>query len=156
MPLHLSVRHRTHGSAGLLYLHRNYLAVALKAENPLGHQFGGSVLAAYRCATRMCFALRDLYRLHPGTVGCMWYFWSGIFSACVSLAHFPGVASTAQCHAYHYQIVLAAIPIMTPNCNLAQNALTNFKAACRLYGEGAAANGQPNTLVGTAPASGLP
>ena len=73
-----------YGGTDLLFLHRNYVAVALHSENPLSHKFGGSVLAAYRCATRMCFALRDLYRLHPKTVGGMWYFWSGIFSACVS------------------------------------------------------------------------
>ena len=68
----------------LLFLHRNYLAVALRAENPLAHQYSGSVLAAYRCATRLCSALRDFYRLHPNAVGRMWNFWSGVFSACVS------------------------------------------------------------------------
>lgn len=71
--------------AALLFLHRNYLAIALRDENPLAHKFCGSVLAAYRCSTRICFALRDLYRLHPRTVGSMWYFWSSIFSACVGL-----------------------------------------------------------------------
>lgn len=76
-----------YGNIDLLFLHRNYVAVALRSENALAHKFGGSVLAAYRCATRMCFALRDLYRLHPKTVGGMWYFWSGIFSACVRLHH---------------------------------------------------------------------
>ena len=68
----------------LLFLHRNYLAVALRAENPLAHQYSGSVLAAYRSATRLCSALRDFYRLYPNAVGRMWNFWSGVFSACVS------------------------------------------------------------------------
>ncbi|KIP10047.1 hypothetical protein PHLGIDRAFT_125875, partial [Phlebiopsis gigantea 11061_1 CR5-6] len=112
----------------LVFLHRNYLAVALHAENPLAHRYGDSVLAAYRCATRMCFALRDLYKLHPRIVSSMWYFWSGIFSSCV---------------------VLAAIPIMapgcrTPTCNLAQCALENLKQACLLYQEGAAVSPQIN------------
>ncbi|EKM49978.1 uncharacterized protein PHACADRAFT_213749 [Phanerochaete carnosa HHB-10118-sp] len=109
----------------LLFLHRNYVAVALHSGDPLAHKFGGSVLAVYRCATRMCFALRDLYKLHPRTISGMWHFWSGIFSAC---------------------IVLAAIPIVAPSCALAQNALTNFKAARRLFIEGAASCHNPNTV----------
>lgn len=36
---------------------------------------------------------------------------------------------------------------MRPNCTLAQNALTNFKAACRLYGEGAATCPQVSGVV---------
>ena len=80
--VYLSVPVLTRG-AGLVFLHRNYLAVALHAEDPLAHRYGDSVLAAYRCATRMCFALRDLYKLHPRIVSSMWYFWSGLFSSSV-------------------------------------------------------------------------
>ena len=69
----------------LLYLHRNYLAEAIRAEpdNPLSHRFGGSVMAAYRGAVRMCVTLRDLYRVHPVWTGRIWYFWSGVFSSSV-------------------------------------------------------------------------
>lgn len=45
------------------------------------------------------------------------------------------------------QIILAAIPIMKPQCSLAQSALMNFKAACRLYDEGAASVRHPNMVV---------
>ena len=73
----------------LLYLHRNYLAEALRVasqtENPLSHKFGGSVMAAYRSAVRMCVTLRDIYRIHPVWLGRVWHFWSGMFSSCVRL-----------------------------------------------------------------------
>lgn len=69
----------------LLCLHRNYLAEAIRAEpdDPLAHRFGGSVMAAYRGAVRMCVTLRDLYRVHPVWTGRIWYFWSGVFSSSV-------------------------------------------------------------------------
>ncbi|KAJ3527260.1 hypothetical protein NM688_g8153 [Phlebia brevispora] len=101
----------------LLFLHRNYFAEAIDTapENPLTHEFGQSVMAAYRSAVRMCVTLRDLYRVHPVWVSRIWYFWSGVFSSC---------------------IVLAAIVIKSPGCSIGQNALAELVTACNLFEEG--------------------
>lgn len=70
----------------LLYLHRSFFAVALRDDpnNPLEHRFGPSVVASYRSARRMCVALRGLYLVHAEPLSRFWYFWSCIFSSCVS------------------------------------------------------------------------
>lgn len=72
-------------SADLLYIHRSYFAQAIRqeSENPLRHIYAPSVLATYRSACRLISALRSVYVLHPQITGEVWFFWSGIFSACV-------------------------------------------------------------------------
>jgi hypothetical protein len=69
----------------LLYIHRSYFAQAIRqdSENPLRHIYAPSVLATYRSACRLISALRDVYALHPQFTGEVWFFWSGIYSACV-------------------------------------------------------------------------
>ena len=70
----------------LLFLHRNYFAIALTDErnDPLEHQFRGSILAVYNGAIRLSRALRDLSHIHPCFISKFWYLWSAMFSACVS------------------------------------------------------------------------
>lgn len=71
----------------LLYIHRSYFAQAIRqdSENPLRHPYAPSVLATYRSACRLISALRGLCVLHPQMTVQVWFFWSGIYSACVSL-----------------------------------------------------------------------
>ncbi|PSR72813.1 hypothetical protein PHLCEN_2v11310 [Hermanssonia centrifuga] len=112
----------------LLFLHRNYLAVAIKmqTQNPLAHKFGGSVIATFRSVSRMCLALKDLYYLHPKPISHIWLFWSGIFSACV---------------------VFSALVIKSPGCPLAEAALTEFSSACSLFEEGAEPCRHPKAML---------
>lgn len=74
-----------HSEKALFFLHRNYFAIALTEEgpNPLEHKYGGSILAVYHGAARLSVSLRELYHVHPAFVRKLWYFWSGLFSACV-------------------------------------------------------------------------
>lgn len=83
----------------LLYIHRTPFSQAIRAEpaDPLNHKFGPSVLATYRSATTFISTLRSLYAVHPNIAGQEWFFWSGVFSSCVSyrsLRFFPGLVET--------------------------------------------------------------
>lgn len=83
----------------LLYIHRTPFSQAIRAEpaDPLNHKFGPSVLATYRSATTFISTLRSLYAVHPNIAGQQWFFWSGVFSSCVSyrsLRFFPGLVET--------------------------------------------------------------
>ncbi|KAJ3528064.1 hypothetical protein NM688_g8044 [Phlebia brevispora] len=111
----------------LLFIHRNYLAVALRAEprNPVAHKFGGSVLAVFRSVLRLCSGLKDVYQLHPAVTSRVWFFWSGIFSACIALA---------------------AIVIVSPMCDLAETALKELRAASELFERGSAQCRHPKSL----------
>lgn len=74
----------------LLYIHRTSFAQAIRAEpaDPLNHKFGPSVLATYRSATTLISTLRSLYAVHQNMASEQWFFWSGVFSSCVSV-YFP-------------------------------------------------------------------
>lgn len=75
-----------HNSTDLLYIHRNSFAQAIRAEplDPLRHNYAPSVLATYRSACRLISGLKGLYGVHPRLCSRQWFFWSGIFSSCVS------------------------------------------------------------------------
>lgn len=59
---------------GLLYLHRSYLAKALREapKNPIGHKYSPSVIAAYRSARKLISILRGLYLAHPELTSITW------------------------------------------------------------------------------------
>ena len=84
-----SIIHHPHED--LLYIHRSYLAQAMRElpKDPLGHRFSASVMAAYRSSCRLISALRSCYTAYPKMTGRVWFFWSGVFSACVCGLHFP-------------------------------------------------------------------
>jgi hypothetical protein len=72
----------------LLYIHRSYFVQAIReaSANPLGHKYAASVLATYRSACRLITSLRGMYPNHPDIASRCWFFWSGIFSALVSVS----------------------------------------------------------------------
>jgi hypothetical protein len=72
----------------LLYIHRSKFAQATREmpQDPLQHSFAPSVLAIFRSATQMINSLKSLYALHSDAASQVWFFWSGIFSACVSIS----------------------------------------------------------------------
>ncbi|KAH7914825.1 fungal-specific transcription factor domain-containing protein [Hygrophoropsis aurantiaca] len=111
----------------LLYIHRSYFAQAIRGmpDNPLGHKYAPSVLAVYRSASRLISSLKGLYAVHPIPTSQQWFFWSGIFSAC---------------------IVLGALVIDSSRCSLAQNALQEFDQALVLYDQGSKSCRPPATL----------
>lgn len=71
----------------LLLIHRSSFAQAIRAEpmNPLQHKYGQSVVAVYKSAFRLIAGLKGLFDVHPYLCSRQWFFWSGIFSSCVSL-----------------------------------------------------------------------
>jgi hypothetical protein len=71
----------------LLYIHRSYFAQAIREDsaNPLRHKYAQSVLAVSRSAFRLITSLKGLYSVHPGLASRNWFFWSGVFSACVRM-----------------------------------------------------------------------
>ncbi|KAH7923981.1 hypothetical protein BV22DRAFT_1167136 [Leucogyrophana mollusca] len=111
----------------LLYIHRSYFAQAIRgaSDNPLAHKYAPSVLATYRSASRLISSLQGLYAIHPIPMGRQWFFWSGIFSAC---------------------IVLGALVVESPCCTLARNAIQELDQALVLYDEGSRYCRPPATL----------
>ena len=76
----------------LLYIHRRFVARAINLNRlePLKTKYGASVMAAYRSACLLLSALRSLHGRHPKTTYRQNFFWSGAFSACVSIPYcFP-------------------------------------------------------------------
>ncbi|KZP14746.1 hypothetical protein FIBSPDRAFT_921339 [Athelia psychrophila] len=98
----------------LLYIHRSYFARAIHEEplNPLKHKYGPSVMASYRSAYRMISGLRDLYDHGPEIAKQQRYFWSSLFSACVSFA---------------------ALIIESPGSSLAREAAPGLELAVRFF-----------------------
>ncbi|KAF7973756.1 hypothetical protein HWV62_14348 [Athelia sp. TMB] len=92
----------------------HYLLRAIRAEplNPLGHQFGPSVLAAYNSALRLLYGTRGLYTNHPEWAGRRWHHWTQNFSAIM---------------------VLGVLVIEAPECSLAREALTELEDAIPFY-----------------------
>ncbi|KAF7982882.1 hypothetical protein HWV62_25124 [Athelia sp. TMB] len=115
----------------LLYMHRSYLLRAIRAEplNPLGHQFGPSVLAAYNSALRLLYGTRGLYTNHPEWAGRRWHHWTQNFSAIM---------------------VLGVLVIEAPGCSLAQEALKELEDAIPFYEMGTRQCRPAFTMVGLA------
>jgi hypothetical protein len=138
----------------LLYIHRSYFALALKQQpdNPLQHAFAASVLATYRSATRLIASLRSVYNVHPRMTSTVWYFWSGVFSSCVSI--FPRRRHTPIDRKFMIpsQIVLGALVVESPKCTLALDALRELQAAIPFYDEGSRACRSHTTVVSALPA----
>ncbi|KZT27831.1 hypothetical protein NEOLEDRAFT_1059670 [Neolentinus lepideus HHB14362 ss-1] len=103
--------------SNLMYIHRSYFAQAIRSGsvNPLTHKYAESVAAAYRSALRLISSLRGLYPVHPTRARRVWFFWSNCFSAC---------------------IILGALIVEAPGCDLASNALQEFDQAYIFYEEG--------------------
>ncbi|KDQ61553.1 hypothetical protein JAAARDRAFT_704939 [Jaapia argillacea MUCL 33604] len=114
--------------SNLLYIHRSYFVQALrdKSGNPLAHKYAPSVLATYRSACRLITSLRGLYPIHPSLTSRIWFFWSGIFSAC---------------------IVLGALVVECPGCTLASNALQELNHTYSFYEEGSRLCRTPATMI---------
>lgn len=114
--------------SNLLYIHRSYFAQAIRqdSENPLRHPYAPSVLATYRSASRLISALKGLYGLHPQMAGQVWFFWSGIYSAC---------------------IVLGAFVVESPGCTLAGDTILELDLALPFYEEGSKSCRPPNSLA---------
>ncbi|THH13451.1 hypothetical protein EW146_g6764 [Bondarzewia mesenterica] len=112
----------------LLYIHRSYLAQAIRElpTDPLKHKYSSSVLAAYHSACRLISGLRSCYVAYPRMTGNVWFFWSGVFSAC---------------------IVLGAIVIVSPGSSLAQNSLAELDGGCAFYESGSSGCRPPSTLA---------
>lgn len=73
-------------SVDLLYIHRAYFVHVLqeKPQDPLQHRFGRSVNAVYNSAHRLITSLKDVYNVYPKVIKRSWFFWSGMYSSCVS------------------------------------------------------------------------
>ncbi|EPQ56450.1 hypothetical protein GLOTRDRAFT_39370 [Gloeophyllum trabeum ATCC 11539] len=112
----------------LMYIHRSYFAQAVKNDsiNPLAHKYASSVVSAYRSALRLISSLRGLYSIHPAKTGRVWFFWSNCFSAC---------------------IILGALIVEAPGCELASNALQEFDQAYTFYEEGSRYCRPPATMT---------
>ncbi|EIW79263.1 hypothetical protein CONPUDRAFT_127232 [Coniophora puteana RWD-64-598 SS2] len=107
----------TERECNLLYIHRSYFAQAIQElpENPLSHKFAPSILATFRSACRLISSLDSLYATHPIQTSHEWFFWSGVFSAC---------------------IVLGALVVESPQCHLAQEALQELDKGLCLFEKG--------------------
>ncbi|KIK09061.1 hypothetical protein K443DRAFT_672096 [Laccaria amethystina LaAM-08-1] len=114
--------------SNLLYIHRSYFVQAIRQDpdNPLRHKYAPSVLATYRSACRLISSLKGLYPIHPRISSYCWYFWSGIFSAC---------------------IVLGALVVESPGCTLAGDALRELEATVSFYEEGSRPCRAPATMA---------
>jgi len=114
--------------ASIMYLHRSYAAIAIRScpSDPLNHQFGGSVLAAYRSACRIWLSLKGVHVVHPDAVAHVWFFWSGVYSACM---------------------FFAALVLGSPGCSLSQEALLELNKAYEFYEKGSALLRPPNSMA---------
>ncbi|KAH8832595.1 hypothetical protein DL96DRAFT_1416396, partial [Flagelloscypha sp. PMI_526] len=99
----------------LLSIHRSYFAAAASQNvDPLKHIYGPSVLAAYRSANKLIASMNGLMDAHPEPAGSCWFFWSGVFSAC---------------------IVLGALVVEAPTCSLATDALAKLEETVPFFQE---------------------
>ncbi|KAI0792133.1 hypothetical protein C8Q75DRAFT_731977 [Abortiporus biennis] len=100
----------------IMYLHRTYFAIAMQesATDPLQHEYGSSVVTSQRCACRIWKCLKDLHGTHPESLRYVWYFWSGLYSACV---------------------LLAAVVIGSPGCSLAEESYKELSGVYDFYVE---------------------
>ncbi|TFK51727.1 hypothetical protein OE88DRAFT_1462788 [Heliocybe sulcata] len=114
--------------SNLMYIHRSYFAQAIRSGsvNPLTHKYADSVVAAYRSALRLISSLRGLYPVHPARTRRVWFFWSNCFSACV---------------------ILGALIVEAPACDLASNALQEFNQAYGFWEEGSRLCRPPGTMT---------
>ncbi|EIN06080.1 hypothetical protein PUNSTDRAFT_127522 [Punctularia strigosozonata HHB-11173 SS5] len=112
----------------LLYIHRSYAGRALKhcPHNPLLHEYAPSVLVLYRSASRLITTVCDLHSIHPGAIRSVSLFWSGIFSACISLG---------------------SLVVGSPSCALAESALATLEKGYLLYQESGQGSTHPSTLA---------
>ncbi|KAF9268994.1 hypothetical protein L218DRAFT_916484 [Marasmius fiardii PR-910] len=114
--------------SNLLYLHRSFFAQALRenSANPLATRYAPSLIATCRSACQLIASLKSLYSAHPEFAQTPWFFWSGVFSAC---------------------IVLGGLVVESPRCSLSQNALREFEEALPFFQEGSRLCRPPNTLT---------
>lgn len=97
----------------------------------------------------MIASLRGLSSAHPGLCTHQWFFWSGIFSSCVSKTNYSVYQTKRNsCKSYTgFQIVLGALVIESTGCKLAEGALREFEDALPFYEEGSASCRPSATLV---------
>ncbi|KZT70724.1 hypothetical protein DAEQUDRAFT_724848 [Daedalea quercina L-15889] len=98
----------------IFYMHRGFFATALQElpDDPLGHKYAPSVLAAYNSACSYVGLIKSNYSQYPRLVGCMWFYLTHVFSC---------------------GIVLGAIPSKSPGMKLARSAQSQLDTALGLF-----------------------
>ncbi|KZP26960.1 hypothetical protein FIBSPDRAFT_948931 [Athelia psychrophila] len=101
----------------ILSIHRSYFAQAVREEplDLLKHKMAPSVRAAYKSAAQLVSGMRDLHQAHPQVTYEQWWLWPSLYSAC---------------------IILGALVIKAPRCNLARDALLSLEEAAHLFDKG--------------------
>ena len=76
-----------------LVLHRRFFARAIEenSSEPLESKHGDSVLSGYRICCSLSLGLRSLFVKHPQPTDKMFYFFSALFSSCVSIPLSPSI-----------------------------------------------------------------
>jgi hypothetical protein len=126
----------------LLYIHRNYFFRAIRedSQNPMRHIYASSVLATYRSACRLISSLQGLYSVHPARTGRVWFFWSCIFSSCVSsfavIGFMTRYGPSSQCRSCLVHSSLKALGALFPatHCKNWNKHFHSMKRVRRLAG----------------------
>ncbi|KAH9933330.1 fungal-specific transcription factor domain-containing protein [Fomitopsis serialis] len=98
----------------IFYMHRGFFATALQEtpDDPLGHKYAPSVLAAYNSACSYVGLIKSMYSQYPKLVERMWFYLTHVFSC---------------------GIVLGAIPSKSPGMKLARSAQAQLDTALGLF-----------------------
>ncbi|KAH9914938.1 uncharacterized protein B0H18DRAFT_1087702 [Fomitopsis serialis] len=98
----------------IFYMHRGFFATALQQapDDPLGHKYASSVLAAYKSACSYVGLIKSMYSQYPKLVERMWFYLTHVFSC---------------------GIVLGAIPSKSPGMKLARSAQAKLDTALGLF-----------------------
>lgn len=121
-------------SSDLLYIHRSYFAQAIRQNpiDPFKHKYAPSVYAVITSARTVCQHIHGLYAKHRRIVRHGWYFWTAVYSSCVSRASNDQYGSFLT----WLQIVLSAVVVECPGFSLARECYVDLKEALALYEEG--------------------
>jgi hypothetical protein len=129
----------------LLYIHRSWLAEALRdSSDPLQHEYGQSVVAVYSSANILINGMRSLTSAHPKVAGRVWFFWSCFYTSSVRMYN-PTCEYTLT--GYDVKVLLGAIVVKCPGCKLARPALALLNESFIIYEEGSKLCRPPATLV---------
>ncbi|TFY61761.1 hypothetical protein EVJ58_g4311 [Rhodofomes roseus] len=98
----------------IFYMHRGFFASALQElpDDPLGHKYAPSVLAAYNSACSYVGLIKSMYSQYPKLVERMWFYLTHVFSC---------------------GIVLGAIASKSPGMKLARSAQAQLDTALGLF-----------------------
>jgi hypothetical protein len=96
-------------------MHRGFFARALSdhPKDPLGSQFGSSVIAAYRSAGALIALVRNLHSQLKDTAERMWFLWAHVFSSAVCASILNVIVSELLIgHRSYSGVLLRGLPVL--------------------------------------------